>query len=263
MHKPFLLLMSLMTFGTISFSQQLGTPTSLSANSGSLVSRAPDMQPWKDPALQHNKLIQQQTSDGLYKLIGPYKVVGNAFLMGEHLKGDMFSSEAQAYNIFVSYNTYNQDVEFYSVSNPDKPLVREAGTLDSFTIQQDIATGIDKPMKFIYGPLLGTKDKNYYQAICSGERFTFYKRYKSDLDYVSNNLGQTELRQFDLQTEYFYSDKEGKGLKKIKLNAVSVTKEFKSVTDLSDKVSDTEFTVNPEGAMCKTIGILNQFKKGF
>ena len=246
-----------------SFCQQLQMPTSLSANSGSMVSRAPDMQPWKDPALQHNRLIQQQTADGVYKLIGPYKVVGNSYLYGQHLKGDLYSTEAKAYNIFISYNTYNQDVEFYSSANPDQPLIKEVGTVDSFTIQEDVAAGITKPIQFIYGPLIGAKDKMYYQVLCNGGRFVVYKRFKSDLDYVGNNLGQTELRQFDLQTEYYYADKESKGIKKIKLNKPAVVKEFKTITDLSEAVKDEDFVINAEEAMCKVVSVVNQHKRSF
>ncbi len=99
-------------------------PVALSANSGAMVSRQPDSRGWTDPALNHNKLIQQQIGDRVYKLIGPYKVIGTQFLFGEHHKGDVFSKEEKAWNIFISYNTYNQELEFYSSSNPDKPLVK-------------------------------------------------------------------------------------------------------------------------------------------
>ena len=235
----------------------------LSENSGSMVARAPDSRGWTDPALNHNKLLQQKTSEGMYKMIGTYKVVGSSFLFGEHHMGDMFAPEAKAYNIFISYNTYNQEVEFYSTSNPDKSLVREPGTLDSFIIHQNIELGILHPLKFVYGSVLGVKDKYYFQEICPGKRFSLYKRYKSDLAYVSTNYVQSELRQFDLDYEYYYSDSEGKGLKKLKPNAASVIKEFKDVRDLSSEISVDDFTANPEAAFCKVFGSLNQVKKGF
>jgi hypothetical protein len=236
---------------------------SLSANSGSTSpgrsssgDPTPDQRGWTDPALNHNKLLQN-SSEGMYKLIGPYKVVGTSFLFGERNKGDMFSTEAKAYNVFISYNTYNQEVEFYSSSNPNKSLVREPGTLDSFTLHENIQVGINRPLKFIYGTLLGIKEKLYYQEIYAGSSYSLYKRYKSDLGYNSNNLAQSELRQFDLQTEYYYSSAGTKGLKKIKPNAVSFTKEFKDVKDLSAVVNADAFTANPEEAMRKAMGALN------
>lgn len=237
--------------------------TSVSANSGSMVSRSPDSRGWTDPALNHNKLLQQQTSDGTYKLIGPYKVIGSSYLFGEHHKADMYATEAKALNIYISYNTYNQEVEFYSTSNPDKPLVKETGTVDSFTIHQNNELGITSPLKFVYGSILGAKDKYYYQEVCKGERFSLYKRYKSDLGYSSTNIAQSELRQFDLQYEYYYTDTKSKGVKKIKANAASVIKEFKETKDLSGEITNDEFTVNPETAFCKAISSLNQAVKGF
>lgn len=218
---------------------------------------------WTDPALNHNKLLRDQTGDGTYKLIGTFKVIGSSYLFGEHNKGDLFATEAKAYNVFVSYNTYNQEVEFYSTSNPDKPLVKETGTIDSFTIHQNLESGIVSQMKFVYGTALGIKDKYYFQEICKGQRFSLYKRYKSDLGYSTTNLAQTDLRQFDLQIEYYYIDTESKGMKKIKPNAASVTKEFKEVMDLSGLVSVDEFTINPEAAFCKAFSLLNEAKKSF
>lgn len=244
--------------------QQLQYPVSMSANSGSLNGGkdswgrpAPDSRAWTDPALDHNKLLQQQSGDGTYKLIGNYKVIGSSFLYGEHHQGDMYSSEAKALNIYVSYNTYNQDVEFYSTANPNQALVREVGTLDSFTIHADPAYGISTPMLFVYGNHIGAKDKSYYLELFAGPTYSLYKRYKSDLNYVSSNLGQSDLRQFDLQYDYFYADNQTHTVKKIKANAPAVIKEFKNVKDLSASIADDDYTMNPEGSLKKAFMLLN------
>jgi len=256
-------------FAFSSIAQPTG-PVAISANSGSLSGLpdrygrpTPDSRGWTDPALNHNKLLQQQAGDGQYKLIGPYKVVGSSYLFGEHHLGDMVATEAKALNIYLSYNTYNQELEFYSTANPDKPLVKEPGTVDSFTIQANKEAGIAMPLKFVYGPLLGSKDKFYFQEVCKGERFSLYKRYTSDLGYSSANLAQSELRQFDLICDYYYTDSESKIPKKIKPNAAGVIKEFKSTMDLSAAINADEFTANPEASFCKAFGLLNQQKKGF
>ena len=235
---------------------------SVSFGSGSMVSRSPDSRGWTDPALNHNRLLQQRTADGVYKLIGTYKVIGTQFLYGEHLKADMFATEAKAYNIFISYNTYNQEVEFYSTSNPDKPLVKEPGEVDSFTIQQNTDLDINNPLKFIYGKHLGSNDKFYYQEVYKGDRFSLYKRYKSELGFASGNYAQNDLRQFDLTYEYFYVDNEKKSLKKLKPGFGNVVKEFKDILDLSTVVTSDEFDVNKEDALRKAFGSLNK-RRGF
>ncbi len=254
--KSILPLSGLLMICQLSTAQQLQHPVAITGVQGNRP--GPDMRAWTDPALNHNKLMQQQTAEGGYKLIGPYKVVGSSFLFGEHHKGDMFSPEAKALNVYVSYNTYNQEVEFYSTANPDKPLVKEPGTLDSFNIHESVSLGIVKPLKFVYGSQLGSKEKYYYQELYAGQRFSLYKRYKSDLDYVASNLGQTELRQFDLQYEYYYHDKESKGVKKLKPNAASIIKEFKSARDLSAFLTNEDFTPNPEDGLGKAFKMLDK-----
>ncbi|MEO7922510.1 MAG: hypothetical protein ABIR30_02445 [Chitinophagaceae bacterium] len=261
MRKTFVTFCLLLTIHHISFAQQPAV-NSVSFGSGQMNPRIPDSRGWTDPALNHNRLLQQKTSEGAYKLIGPYKVTGTQFLYGEHHKADMFATEAQAFNIFVSYNTYNQEVEFYSTSNPDKALVKEPGEVDSFTIHQDIELEINNPLKFVYGKHLGTNDKFYYQEVYKGERFSLYKRYKSELGIVSNNYIQNDLRQFDLTYEYYYTDTQKKGLKKLKANYSTVIKEFKDVTDLSTSMTSDEFDVNKEAALRKAFEYLNN-RKGF
>ena len=243
--------------------QGLIQPTAISANSNTMVSRSPDSRGWTDPALNHNKLLQQQAGDGSYMMIGTYKVKGNPFLFGEHHKGDIFSTMEKGYNIFISYNTYSQDVEFYSSSNTDKPLVKEPGNLDSFIVRQDIESGITASLKFIYGSLLSVDDKSYYQEIYTGKRFSVYKKYKSVLGYASDNFAQTELRQFELQYEYYYTDSVSKGVKKLKKNAGSILKEFKKTADISSLITDESFTTDPEGVLRKVFQYLNEDRKEF
>ena len=238
-------------------STNVPVPVTMNNGPGAIVSSAPDSRGWTDPALNHNRLLQQQTADGYYKLIGPYKVTGSSYLFGEHHKGDMFAPEAKAWNIYLSYNTYNQELEFYSTSNPDKPLIREPGTVDSFIIHENPAVGIIQSLRLMYGSVLGVKDKYYYQEIYTGNRFSLYKRYKSDLTYSTTNYAQSELRQFDLQIEYYYADAQGKGLKKIKPNAASVIKEFKEIKDLSTVVSIDAFSEKPEDEFKKAFEYLN------
>ena len=210
-----------------------------------------------DLAINHNNLLKEKTSDGVYKLIGTYKVIGSSFLFGEKNKGNLFSSEAKAYAIFLSYNTYNQDIEFYSTANPDKPLIKKPGEVDSFFILPSPDLGFTNPLKFIYGALLGSNDKMYFEEIYIGSKFGIYKRYKSDLDYVSGNYIQSELRQFDLSCEYYFTDIEKKTVRKIKPNAASVIKEFKAIKDLSAIVSNDDFSTGTDDAFTKVFTFLN------
>jgi hypothetical protein len=213
---------------------------------------------YMDNALNYSRLIREKTEDGVYKLIGPFKVIGTSYLFGEKNKGDLFSQEAQANNIFLSYNTYNQDVDFYSMSNPDIPLVKEAGTVDSFLIHENPGVGINRPLKFIYGKYLGSNDKAYFLVLYKGNRFSVYKAYRSELGYVATNIVQSELRQFDLEYDYYYTDSEKPGITKLKTNASSIIKEFKKIKDISPVFNYNDFTLDQEQALRKAFAYLNQ-----
>jgi hypothetical protein len=212
---------------------------------------------YMDNALNYSRLILTK-SEGMYKLIGTFKVQGTSYLFGEQNKADMFSPEAKAYNISLSYNTHNQEIEFFSSSNPDKALVKEPGTVDSFTIHSNESLGIIHSLKFIYGSHLGSTDKNYFMEIYSGQRFSVYKRYVSDLGYVSGNYIQSDLRQFDLLYDYFYRDTTKPGLKKLKTNSSSIIKEFKDIKDISSVFTADDFTKDQEAALRKAFEYLNQ-----
>ena len=235
---------------------------SLSANSNTMVTRSPDSRGWTDPALNHNRLLRDQLGDGTYTLIGIYKVKGSPYLFAGKHNGDLFSPKEKAYNIEIRYNAYNQEVEFYSTSN-STPLVKTVGEVDSFIIKQDIASGITNDLRFIYGQLIGSSEKAYFQLVESGDRFSLYKRYKADIKYVSENYIQSELRQFELESDYFYYNAETKSLKKLKMNLASINKEFKSIPDVSAIITNDAFVNNPEEMLKKVIQAFNATKKAF
>lgn len=230
---------------------------SMSSNSNSLVARSPDSRGWSDPAMNHNALLRDRLGDGVYVLIGTYKVMGSPYLFGQRRNADLFTPKEKAYNININYNTYSQEIEFYSTSNPAAPLIKEPGEVDSFILKQDVESGIAKDLKFIYGTQIGSTEKAYFQVLQTGSRYSLYKRYKSDLGYPSGNYGQADLRQFDLLSDYFYYDAETKKLKKIKFNLSSITREFKSIKDVTPVANSEAFSVNPEGTLIKVINYLN------
>ena len=213
---------------------------------------------YMDNALNYSLLIREKTAEGVYQQISIYKVIGTSYLFGEKNKGDLFSSEAKAYNISLSYNTYNQEVEFYSSSNPDKPLVKETGTVDSFIIHENVSLGITHPLKFVYGTHLGSSEKSYFLELYAGKQFSVYKRYKSDLGIVSTNYIQSELRQFDLLHEYFFTDSSKVGIKKLKTNAYNIIKELKSIKDISPVFTSDDFTRDQEAALRAAFAYLNK-----
>jgi hypothetical protein len=211
-----------------------------------------------DPAQAYNKLLIEK-NNGTYIRIGNYKVSGTPFLFGERNNGNIYSPNETAYNILLSYNAYDQNIDFYSTANPDVPLIKEPGTLDSFLLKKNAAAGLEKDVLFVYGPtVLGTKDKSYYQLVTKGKKVNLYKRYTAELGIVSTNYIQAELRQFNILVDYYYTDSTGKGLKKLKVNPASIKKEFASIRDLSDNIDADLLTTAREQELVKLFGVMNE-----
>jgi len=213
--------------------------------------------PAPDPALRHNRLLKERTGEGVYTQVGNYKVKGSPNLFGGRINGNMFAGDTKAFNILLNYNTYNQELGFYSTSNPTNALYKEPGEVDSFFLLADKDNGIEVPLKFIYGSHIGSKEKSYYQEVYAGTNYSVYKKYRSELGYVSDNYVQSELRQFDLVAEYFYTGADKK-LKKIKPGTANVVKEFKDVKDLKNVLPDDAFSINTDGSFEKVFAYLNQ-----
>ena len=235
---------------------------SISSNSNTLIATTPDSRGWTDPALNHNRLLRDQLGDGTFIVIGNFKVKGSPYLFGDKHNSDLFSKSEKAYNIDLRYNTYNQEVEFYSTSNATA-LVKTVGELDSFIIKKDVANSITSDIKFVYGPLIGSTEKIYFQLVESGPQYSLYKRYTSELGYVSENYIQSELRQFDMLSDYYYHDVATNTLKKLKKNTSSINKEFKSIKDVSSIVTSDSYSVNQEETLKNAIRALNESKKAF
>lgn len=213
---------------------------------------------YHDPALSRNKLLREQQEEGVYKLIGTYKVKGVSYLFAPKLNADIFSVKESASNIRITYDTYNQEIEFYSSANPTTPLVKNPGEIDSFILKQNSEAGIMKNILFIYGPLIGATEKAYFQVIAAGSRFSVYKRYKAELGYVSDNYVQSELRQFDMISDYFYYDTVTQKMKKLKLSLSNLIREFKRIKDISSVTTNDDFYANPEVALQKIVAVLNE-----
>jgi hypothetical protein len=209
-----------------------------------------------DAAQAYNRLLIEKNS-GSYQRIDNYKVIGTSYFLGEKRRADLFAKGETAYNIYISYNTYNQEVEFYSSANPNQPLVKEAKLIDSFEIKQDLTNSVPENIKFVNGSFIGGDLNSFYRLLHAGSRFSLYKKYKSTLGIVTTNYIQSELRQFDLNSEYYYYNQQTMRLEKLKSNLGAVKKEFKTVKDVSTVASQEEFTSNPDSALKTIFAFLN------
>lgn len=210
---------------------------------------------YSDPAQAYNKLMIEKNGIS-YTRVGAFKVAGSPFLFGEKRPGDVFSTTDSGRNIPLSYNVYSQEIVFSN--GRTETLVREPGTVDSFVIRKTADAGMAKDLLFIYGKLLNVKDKAYLQVVEKGKRFTLYKKYSAGLAIVSANYSQPDLRQFEITVDYFYSDNNQPGLKKLKTTADQLVKEFSKIKDLSTILDRDQLTMDKERQLINLFASLNE-----
>lgn len=209
-----------------------------------------------DAAQAYNRLLLEK-NNGTYTVVNNFKVIGTPYLFGEKHTGSIFGPGQSGKNILLSYNTYNQQVEFYQQSAQNKPLVKEFSEIDSFQINQNYSIGLVEPVKFVNGILIGAKDNGFYQPIVEGPKFSLYKKYNASLGIVTTNYVQSELRQFDLGFDYYYWNASSKEFKKFKNTHYHVRKELKPYFDISQLFDGPSFSANPDEAMTRIFLALN------
>lgn len=213
---------------------------------------------YSDPAQAFNKMQLEKKEGSTYDRIGTYKVQGNPYLYGGGQTSSVYAKGFFVKDILkTNYNTYNQQLELV-FNNDTKPEVRDNSTIDSFFVK--IATTDYKAdLKFFSAKIFGSKENFFLQEVFVGSKYSLYKRYKSELGYVSTNYVQSELREYDLIYDYYYVTQGTIGIKPIKLTANGIGKEFKKkVKDVSNIVEEGSLVFNPEGILLKVFLTINE-----
>jgi len=210
-----------------------------------------------DPAQMYNRLVIEK-GNGTYQQIKNFRVTGTSFLYGEKNKGSMYASNESGNNILLTYDTYSQNVDFYPSSGTGPALTKEPGTLDSFVINKKPEAMLENDIKFVYGSIVGSKDKAYFQVVSKGKKVSLYKKYNAELGMVTTNYIQSELRQFNILVEYFYADSTGKIVKKLKISPKTLVKEFVLIKDLSAIINDDDLTANRENELIRLFEEMNR-----
>ncbi len=86
-----------------------------------------------DPGQAYVKLLIENGNNTAQR-VGIYKVIGTSFLFGQKHAAEIFEYGAKK-NIFLSYNTFNQELECYSSLSQDKPVIKDLEMVDSFTLK--------------------------------------------------------------------------------------------------------------------------------
>lgn len=212
---------------------------------------------YSDPAQAYNRMLIEKNT-GAYEQISNYKVIGTSYLYGEKQIGSVYAKDGSASKVYLGYDTYRQQLRLYDDSNPKLMIIKDAVSTDSFAIDPIPALGVNSRLMFINGRYALSDEKSFLQVVQRGGRFSLYKKYTCNLAYVSTNYIQSDLREFNLNYDYYYTDSATRESRKLKLNFNFLKKEFKSVKDISSFVTQDDITNNPETALILIFGELNK-----
>jgi len=213
---------------------------------------------YQDPAQVFNKVqIDKHNSNGGYIRIDNYKVTGTPYFMGERHPAILFIKGEGSFNTRLSYNVYKQELEFYTKTNPNTPLIKEWELVDSFILHPSDNSTFVTDIKFLGGTVLGSNEKVFFREMYLGTKYSLYKRYRVELAFVSGAYVKSDLREFDLIGEYYYMDESSKKLIKLKNNFGAVKKEFKNIKDISTATSADEYKKNSDACLRKAFALLN------
>ncbi len=210
-----------------------------------------------DPAKAFNKMMLDKNGEGSnLERVGTYKVKGTSLYFGGSLKGTIYTKERAFPDVLISYNTYNQYVDIYDNSNT--PIAtKKFNELDSFKVKINTSE-FNTNSTFISSLVLQSNDNCFFQVISLGKKYALFKKYHTDLGIVTENQFQADLRQYDLLTDYYYTETGMKGVKKIKLTNNGIIKEFKLVKDVSRIVEEGSLIFNPEGILLNVFEEINK-----
>jgi hypothetical protein len=211
---------------------------------------------YTDPGAAYLKLFLEKGSEGTYQQIGNFKVIGTSYLFGEKLKGGIYTKTEKSEHVELGYNTYNQSVDVNL--NGVQSITKKSAEVDSFIIYSNNSEFIKNDLMFHSSALVSSKAKDgFYQVILTGSKFNLYKGYTAALDIVSTNYIQSDLRQFTLEYNFYYTDNFNKEFKKIKLSKKKIVDELKNKMDVSIFLDEEELDKNPEIALKKVFNALN------
>ena len=212
---------------------------------------------YTDPAAAYMRVMFEKGSQGSYQQISNFKVIGTSFLYGEKLPGSIYTKSEKSEHTNLSYNTYNQQVDVY-LNATNQIISKKPSEVDSFIIYNSNSDFYKEDLLFYTSKLVSPLAKDlFYQVLLIGPKYNLYKNFSANLDIVSTNYIQSELRQFNLEYNYYYLNNSTNEFKKIKLSRKKIIEDFSKTIDLSPSIDFDEINNNPEIALKKIFNILN------
>lgn len=212
-------------------------------------------QSFTDPAQQYNRLLIENNS-GKYYQIQNFKVIGTPYLYGGGNDGKVYTAKQSEGNI--NYNTFNQQVECVTEGKA-APEILDINSADSFliTVKTDMFNG---ELKFVNASKWNFKNKFFIQEVAKMVNYTLYKKFFSSLEIVTTNYIQSDLRQFQLNFEYYYLENNKLELKKLKTTENGLKSEFSTKKNCIGNFDFSTITYEKENVLKSFFQVLDTCK---
>lgn len=179
-----------------------------------------------------------------YRRVGVYKVKGNSYLMKGNNVSDLFSTLGYGVNLALVYDTYTQQL---AVMQADKKsiITLTLDEVDSFYLKVDNDKLLTGPMMFKNMTKIDPSVKSYMQELISGGKYSLYKSYYADMKNAAMDVAQTNLKEFEIRSDYYFVDNSkgaDKKLVKIKSNMKSLKEYFKADAEALKILDNPDFT---------------------
>ncbi len=194
-----------------------------------------------DPAVAYSRVLLEKGGKGTYIRVGNFKVTGSPYIYSETLKGDVYHSGKIAKDVVYKINNYAKELQI-ATDVPGQVFLVSIDDLDSLLLPAAKNEFLTADLKFVSSKTIDKSKKLFLQELQKGARFTLYKSYNTEINIPSDNYAQTDLREFNLVVEYYYTDVQDPGvLKSVKPNKKWLAKSFKdnNAVEILENVSLT------------------------
>lgn len=190
-----------------------------------------------------------------FKRVGAYKVKGNSLVLEGNNVSDLYSSLGPGANLPIVFDAYSQELSIM-LENKQDVVKLSFEEVDSFIVKLDTDKKYAEPTLFLNAHKIEPSKKMYMQRLATGPKYSLFKSFYTELRPAASDLAQTNVREFEIVSEYYYLPAKGAEFTKIKKSSKAVKKLFESEKEAIDKLGN-EFDQNFEVTLVKFFDILN------
>jgi hypothetical protein len=186
--------------------------------------------------------------------IGSEDVYGSPFLYEEWNKGNLVLVDGRVYdNYSFRYNAYDQTVHFKSGNDS----LQVVDPIVEFTLNSDQKDSVYK-YRFINSSRFWKKDPGAFYEVLYEDQFSMLlKKNKKIITRNTGNLpGMGEKKFFDLELSYFYFNKNGSKMDKLKLDGSNLLTVL-GAEDMRDRIAANNWKMMNEDDRVKIVKLVH------